>query len=368
MRTFLVLLALIFFAGPAIADDGVRVKDLGRFLGQQERGLTGYGVVVGLSGTGDSPRNAVTRQTLSNVLGRLGLNMSPDEIRSRNAAVVIVTASLPSSANVGDRIDVSVSSVGDARSLVGGTLLMTPLAGPDAQTYAIAEGSLIVGGYQFEADFNRQQRNFPASGVITDGASVQYPVRPQILGESNEVLFVLDTPDFTTAQRIAQAVNNAFGWQSASPDGDSAVRIRTTGQPEDIYRSIATVENSIVTPASQSRVVVNERSGTIVAGGDVRISSVVISQGDIRVSVSVDNQASQPTVFGRNNDRVESLIVSNTQLDVISHGESVAQFPNTTVADLVLGLRRANVDTRGMISILQAMKAAGALHADVVIQ
>jgi flagellar P-ring protein FlgI len=361
---FAILTLVLAVASPAAAQE-VRIKDLGRFLGDRDNALTGYGLVVGLSGTGDSPRSVATRQAFANVLGRLGANIPADQLQSRNVAVVIVTATLPASANVGDRIDLSVSSVGDARSLVGGSLLLTELKAANDETYALAQGPLTVGGYRFDADANSQQRNYPASGVMTGGATVERSVRATLLGTQDELVFILRNPDVTTAERVAAAINGRLG--GASVIDASSIRIDTTGGPE-IYRTIAAIENMAVVPDSRARVVVNERSGTVVAGGGVRISDVVISQGDIRVKVSVDNRASQPMLIGGVTPGARSLIVTNTRLDVSEGRDTVVSFPNTTVADLVEGLVRVNVDTRGVISILQAMKAAGALHADVVVQ
>jgi flagellar P-ring protein precursor FlgI len=332
----------------------------------------GYGIVTGLAGSGDSSRNAMTRQALRNALNRLGANVSADEIQSRNVAAVMVTATLPPSANVGDRIDVTVSSIGDARSLVGGTLLMTPLLGPDQRTYALAQGALVVGGYRFDANFNREQKNYPASGLVPSGASVETAVQSDLLSDKGGLTFILADPDATTAERIAQAINAALGGGVATVRDSSAVTIRAAAGG-DLYQLISRIESLAISPDSLARVVVNERSGTVVAGGGVRISSVVVSQGDIRVSVSVDNEASQPPYyFGYGpaaGGGVRSLIVTNTKLDVSQpRSDAVVSFPNSTVADLVEGLSRAHVDTRGIISVLQAIKAAGALHADIVVQ
>lgn len=360
-------------AGAAAAGESVRVKDLGRFLGWRENALVGYGIVTGLAGSGDSPRNEVTRQALRNVLSRLGANVGADQIQSRNVAAVLVTANLPPSANVGDRIDVTVTSVGDSRSLVGGSLLMTPLMGADGQPYALAQGPLVVGGYRFDSNFNRQQKNYPASATAPGGATVERAVRAELVDGAGELTFVLKDADVTTAERVAAGINTALGAGAARVRDPSAVTIAARGT--DPYRLIAQVEGVSVTPDSLARVVVNERSGTVVAGGGVRISSVVVSQGDIRVSVSVDNQASQPSFYaptvgglGVLNGDVRSLIVTNTKLEVASPKDAVARFPNTTVADLVEGLARMHVDTRGVIAVLQAVRAAGALHADIVVQ
>ncbi|MDR3508522.1 MAG: flagellar basal body P-ring protein FlgI [Caulobacteraceae bacterium] len=363
--------ALALLAGPCLAEP-VRVKDLGRFAGWRDNALVGYGVVTGLAGSGDSPRNEVTRQALKNVLSRLGANITPDQAQSRNVAVVAVTATLPPAANVGDRIDVNVSSIGDARSLVGGTLLMTPLVGPDQRTYALAQGALVVGGYRFDSALSREQKNYPTAATLPGGATVEAEVSSDLLGGGSDLIFILKDPDVTTAERVADAINAAVGGGIAAVRGADAVRISTREAKGDLFRLISRIEPITVNPDALARVVVNERSGTVVAGGGVQISSVVISQGDIKVSVSIDNQAPYYGgygAYGGYGPGGRGLIVTNTKLAVEEpRADAVVRFPNTTVADLVEGLSRAHVDTRGVIAILQAIKAAGALHADVVVQ
>lgn len=361
---------VLLMATPAFAEIGdVRVKDLGRFLGWRDNALVGYGIVTGLAGSGDSPRSAVTKQALSNVLGRLGANISPDQLESRNVAAVIVTATLPPSARLGDKIDVTATSIGDARSLVGGMLLMTPLMGPDQQSYALAQGALVVGGYDFEDNGNLRQKNYPTTGVIMGGASVERPVDADLVGSDGQLTFVLKDPDFTTAQRVADGLNRAFGTAAARVQSAEAVQIDSRAAGGDVNRLIAQVESVTVNPDQSARVVINERAGTVVAGGAVQISSVVIAQDDIKVSVDVDHRASQPIVFGGYAPDARSLIVTNSKLDVAdAQHDVVVKFPNTTVADLVRALARAKVDTRRTIAVLQAIKAAGALHADIVVQ
>ncbi len=364
IRIYLLALALIS-AAPAVAD--VRIKDTGRFLGWRDNPLVGYGIVTGLSGSGDNPRSEVTRQALRNVLGRLGANLTPEQLQSRNVAAVMVTAKLPPSANVGDQIDVAVSSIGDARSLVGGTLMMTTLAGPDQRVYALAQGPVIVGGHRFDADYNGQQKNYPTSGVLPGGGTVEQPVPISVLGDGNLLTFILKDPDFTTASRISDAINRSLGGGTASVRGADAVRIRVP-DGDNVNGLIARIETLWVLPDQRARIVVNERSGTVVAGGDVQISSVVISQGDIKVAVSVDNQAAQqPYILGGRGD-YQGLIVTNTRLEVSEPRDAVVKLPRTSVADLVQALHQAQVNTRGMIAILEAMKSAGALHADIIVQ
>lgn len=374
MRWVVVLLccagAMLALSSEAFAGiDTVRLKDLGRFLGWRDNALVGYGIVTGLAGSGDSPSSAVTKQALSNVLGRLGSNIQPDQLDSRNVAAVIVTGTLPPTAKVGDRIDVTATSIGDARSLVGGMLLMTPLLGADQNRYALAQGALVVGGYNFEDNGNLRQKNYPTTGVCVGGATVEAPVDADLLGASGQLTFILKDPDFTTAQRIADGLNQALAMNIARAKGADTVLIDATASGDDLSRLISKVENVSISPDQIARVVINERSGTVVAGGGVRISSVVIAQGDIKISVDVDHEASQPLVLGGNASDVRSLVVTNSKLKVTegSH-DAVVRVPDTTVADLVRALAKAQVDTRRTIAVLQAVKAAGALHADIIVQ
>lgn len=361
-----VLVALLIFSSSVFAQE-VRLKDLGRFLGWRDNALVGYGIITGLAGSGDSPRSVVTRQTLSNVLSRMGINIAADQLQSRNVAAVMVTAMLPPSANVGDKIDATVTSIGDARSLVGGTLLMTPLMAPDQRGYALAQGALVVGGYNFEDRVNLRQKNYPTSGSLPGGATVETPVGVALVDGDKQLTFILRNPDFTTADHIAQGINAALGTGTARVRGADAVLIDTRAAGSDLNGLIARVENVGIMPGRTARVVINERSGTVVAGGDVQISSVVIAQGDIKVSVSVD-RASQPVIYGGLVSDPRGLIVTNSRLDIDEDRDAVVKLPNTSVADLAQALNRAKVGTRNMIAILEAIKAAGALHADIMVQ
>jgi flagellar P-ring protein precursor FlgI len=345
------------------------IKSLGRFEGWRDNALVGYGIVVGLSGTGDSPRSTVTRQALQNVFSRLGTVVGETDINARNVAVVLVTATLPASANVGDRISVTVSSAGDARSLAGGVLLMTPLAGPDRRNYALAQGSLVVGGYSFEDQGDRQQRNLPTTARIENGATVELPVEARLVRADGSVGFLLNDANFATASRIADAINSRHGMGSASAIGADEVRIMLNGRPEALTRFLGEIGNLQIIPDRMPRIVINERTGTVVAGSDVTISSVVIAQGDLRISVKTENQVSQPGLFVGPASGVSSLAVTNSEL-VVTQGvdEAVVTFPNSTVADLVQSLNMAKVDTRRIIAVLQAMHAAGALNAEIVVQ
>lgn len=360
---------------PALAQD-VPVRTLGRFDGWRENALVGYGLVIGLSGSGDTRQSLVTRQALRNALNRLGTNVATAEISSRNVAVVMVTGTLPASANIGDRIDATIASIGDARSLAGGTLIMTPLLGPDGRTYALAQGQLLVGGHRFDSQSNREQRNYPTSAILQGGATIETPVDSAILKPGGEISFLLSDPSFSTAERIADGISRRLGAGVAWARNADEVRVRFSGQPGALTAFLADIERVTIRPDTTPRVVINERTGTVVAGGDVSISPIVIAQGDIRISVVAENVASQPDFYagfasdpGGGGGGVRSLIVTNTRLDVAQGvGDRALRFPATTIADLVQGLSNARVDTRRMIGILQAIKAAGALHADLVIQ
>lgn len=366
-QNFLVLALMFLGAAPALADS-VDLKGIGRFEGWRDNSVVGYGVVVGLSGSGDSRRNRVTQQTMQNVLTRMGLTVQQEDINGRNVAVVMVTATLPPSANMGERINVTVSSAGDARSLAGGVLLMTHLNGPDGKVYAVAQGPLITGGYNFESEGSFQQRNFPTSGKIERGATVERPVRANIL-KGGELSFLLYDPDFATSEQIAVAINQKFGTNTAWAVSADEVRIRYKGATDRLTRFVSEIQALKVDPQIDPRIVINERTGTVVAGGNVQISPVVVSQGEVRVTVQAHNQASQPGGYvGGYNPNIGSLLIRNTELDVEDFESVVASFDKTSIGDLIQGLKEAGVDTREMIGILQAMKDAGALHARLIVQ
>lgn len=367
----------VFLAGwlllPAAAfaanSSTVRLKDLGRFHGWRDNMLIGYGIVTGLAGSGDTPRNQATRQALSNLLSQFDLNVAQDQIQSRNVAMVMITAVLPPAANVGDKLDVNITSMGDARSLAGGTLVMTPLRGPDRKTYALAQGPISIGGYRHDANGNLKQKNHPTSGIVPDGATVESSVRADLTVKDGAIQFILKEPDAITAARIAQRVNQVLGGGTAQVAGAESVRILAPAQGADLNNYVARIEALDVTPDQRSRVVVNERTGTVVAGGDMRIAPITVSHGDIRVSVATQYSASQPGLVSFTGPEVRSLVIGNSELSVEEAGQTVAEtFPHGTVGDLVQALRKNRVSTRDVIAILQAIKAAGALHADIIIQ
>ena len=347
----------------------LRLKDMGKFSGWRTNVLTGMGLVVGLAGTGDSVRSKATRQSITNLMARFDLAVGAEDIQSRNVAIVTVTASLPPFARAGDTLDVTVSSFGDARSLVGGTLLQTPLQGPDQKVYALEQGALAVGGYKYDMNGNVVQKNHPTLAAVPGGATVESSVLADVRATDGTVTFVLGDADYTTATRIAQALNQRFGQDLAQARDASGIEIRVpSDRGERLADFLAQVENVRFEPDRRARVVINERTGTVVSGGDARISQVVVSHGDLKLSIITEHAVSQPLLVRDTGADVRSVQVSNSRVAVKENGETGAFTSGTTVADLVQQLARMKTNTRDMISILRAVKAAGALHAELVVQ
>lgn len=369
LQAVLLVGALCTGTAPAMAADAIRVKDLGKLQGWRDNALFGTGIVTGLAGTGDSPSNRTTRQSLANVLSQFNLTIAPEHVQSRNVAVVMVSATLPTFAREGDALDVTVSSAGDARSLVGGTLLTTPLKAANGRVYALAQGGLTVGGYRYDANGNVVQKNHPTAGAIPNGATVEVGVRAAMLDERQNVTFVLTEPDFTTASRVASAINSQLGGGIAKARDASGIEIAVPpSQRDELVGLFTRIENVMVEPDRRAKVVINERTGTVVSGGDVRISKVAISHGDIKIAISNQNTASQPYgVWGGGPD-IRTAIVTNTRIDVDEpNGPGFVTGANT-VSDLVQSLSRLKTSTRDVISILRAVKAAGALHGELIVQ
>lgn len=363
------LIPLAASAANAPSEGSVRIKDLGKLQGWRENALMGTGIVTGLAGTGDSTTNRTTRQALSNAMAQFNLGINPDQIQSRNVAVVMVSAVLSPYSREGDTLDVTVSSVGDARSLVGGSLVMTPLKAANGRVYALAQGPLSVGGYRYDANGNVVQKNHPTVGGIPSGAIVEVGVSAQVVSEQARMTFVLNEADYTTANRVAAAINGQFGSHLAQARDASGIELTIPeNRRAEIVSFIATLESIQVEPDWRAKVVVNERTGTVVTGGNVRISKVSISHGDLKLSIRNENYASQPSFIGNAGDGVRTAMVTNTFVDV-SEPESTGFVTGaTTVSDLVQSLTRLKTNTRDIISILRAIKAAGALHADLIIQ
>lgn len=365
-------LSFVAVAGvAAAADTGVRIKDLGRLDGVRDNMIVGYGIVSGLAGTGDSSRSQATLQSIANALRNFGLYLTPAQITSRNVAGVIVTATLPPYARSGDKIDINVASAGDARSLLGGALLMTPLYGPDHKVYALAQGPVLIGGFKYDLNGNVVQRNHPTSGVVPEGATIEKGSPTRIEKQPGEIALLLFDPDYTTASRVAAAINSTFGQTLATAQDAGRVAVRVPPQRESrVVDFVARLENVVVEPDQRARVVVNERTGTVVSGGDVRISTVTVTHSNLRVSIVTDYIVSQPDGFlVQPSSNIRTEVVPQTRVDAREDSLNTVSLPaGTRVADLVSALNTIKVSTRDVITILQSMKRAGALHAELVIQ
>jgi flagellar P-ring protein FlgI len=367
---------LVAAATSALAQElGVRVKELGRVDGVRENMISGYGIVTGLAGTGDTARSQSTLQSVANALREFGLNVTPQQLSSRNVAAVLVTATLPPFARSGDRVDVIVASMGDARSLTGGALLMTPLYGADRRIYALAQGAVLIGGYKFELNQNMVQKNHPTTGIVPEGAMVEAELNATVLAADGTMKLVLFEPDYTTASRIAAAVNEKL---SAPATAIDAGRVQVSVPAENQARLVdflARLESLTVQPDLRARVVINERTGTVVSGGGVRLSKVSVAHGDLKVNITTDFLVSQPQIFGGFDSNVNvgrgvrTAIVPQTRIDANESGMNSVTMPDgATVSDLVAALKQVRSTTRETIAILQSIKRAGALHADLVIQ
>ena len=362
------LSALLWLSFSFVAYSGeVRIKDLVEFDGVRGNDLVGYGLVVGLNGTGDGIRNApFTEDIMSNILERLGVNVTGEQFRPRNVAAVLVTAELPPFARAGSRIDVTVSAIGDAKSLLGGTLIMTPLNAADGLIYAVGQGSIIAGGASVEGEGAAVVQGVPTAGVIPGGARVEREVAFDFTAV-REVRLGLRTPDFTTAGRIENAVNMAFGRSVARmlDAGTVLVSIDATGLPSPAH-ALGVIETLMVEPEQRARIVVDQRSGTIVLGEDVRVSRVAVSQGNLTLRIEEAPIVVQPNPFATG----ETIVVPRTRAGIEEEpGVSMAEVPEgTTLSEVVAGLNALGVSPRDMIDILKTMKAAGALHAEFVVR
>ncbi|HLF22352.1 MAG TPA: flagellar basal body P-ring protein FlgI [Burkholderiales bacterium] len=355
----------------APAGAGIRIKDLGRIDGVRDNMIVGYGIASGLAGTGDSSRSQATLQSIANTLREFGIYLNANQLNSRNVAGVIVTATLPAHARSGDKIDINVSSVGDARSLLGGTLLMTPLYGPDRKVYALAQGPLSIGGYKYDLNGNVVQRNHPTAGVIPEGATIEVTVATHIVKDDGAIALLLFDPDYTTASRIAAAVNERFGRDIARAEDAGRVSVLVPPrEAEELVDFVARVESVVVEPDQRARVVVNERTGTVVSGGDVRISTVTVTHGNLRVSIVTDYLVSQPNgVLVEPSRNIRTEVVPQTRINVQEDNLNTVSLPaGTRVAELVLAMNKIKASTRDIITILQSVKRAGALHAELIIQ
>lgn len=377
MRAKGMVAALLLIVAPlawswGAGSPGVRLKDVSRLKNERANSLVGFGLVTGLAGTGDNPSNRLTRQTVSNILQNMDINVTQDNLRSRNVAAVMVTATLPRYAQSGDLVDVNVTSIGDARSLVGGTLLMTSLTAPNGEIFALAQGALSVGGYKYDLNGNVVQKNHPTAGNIPNGATIEQGVRNIRFNADEKIEYVLFEPDLTTVSRIVGSINQVYGPDCAHvvDPGRYEVRIPAQNQVRP-FEFLARMESLVIVPDQRARVVVNERTGTVVSGGDVRISQTTITHGDLIVAITTEYTVSQPAaVFGDiTSPEVRTMVVPNTKINVTEPDPLTINLPgDSTVAELVAALNKVKASSRDIIIVLQGLKRAGALHAELVIQ
>ena len=360
----IVLILLSILLATLSTAEASRIKELAQLEGVRSNQLVGYGLVVGLNGTGDSASTQFTIQSLVNMMERLGVTVSPDKVKVANVAAVVVTAELPPFARAGSAIDVTVSSVGDAANLAGGTLLMTPLKAADGKIYAVAQGPLVVGSLAFGGKAAMVQKNHPTAGRIPDGALVEREV-PYVFGQGDGLNYRLKDSDFTTVSRMSAAVNKHFGGMIAHSLDAGQMQVQVPDKFQDrVVDFVAELERLDVVPDAQARIVVNEKTGTIVMGDQVRISTVAVSHGNLNLVISEQTNVSQPNPLGGG----QTVASPATQLDVSEEkGNLVVLQQGVSIGDVAAALNAIGATPRDLIAIFQAIKASGALYADLVI-
>lgn len=352
---------------PGADDPLVRIKDITRIRGVRNNQLIGYGIVVGLDGSGDGQNSQLTVQSIGNMLQNFGVDIDQDQLGGNNAAAVMVTAQLPPFVHPGSEIDITLSSIGDADSLQGGTLLMTPLTGPAGdQVYAVAQGAVSVGGFTAGQGGAQVSQNHTTVGRVPNGAIVEEEV-PMEFNQDNRFTLVLENPNFATAQRVADVINQEFGY---TQDGGYYAQAKDAGQVEiqipsffrdRIVNFVSRVEELEVRPDTEAKVVINERTGTVVMGHNVRLSRVSVSHGDLTVTIATTEE-----VVDVGEEEVE--IIEGEEVDVTEEKASLVVLPKGAgISDVVTGLNAVGATPRDVISIIQAIKEAGALHADLEI-
>lgn len=348
----------------------VRLKSIARISGLQENPISGYGLVIGLAGSGDSRRNKDTTQAISNLLQTFGVTLNPNEINSRNTATVIITANLPAFAHQGDKIDINVASLGDAKSLLGGTLLITPLKGADNRVYALAQGPISIGGFKYDLYGNVIQKNHPTTGLIPGGAIVEKTLYNEVSDKTGDIHLILNHPDFTTADHIEAAINKKFGNNTALARTAQDIEIHPSlPAKKHFIRFISQLENIVITPDNLPTVVVNERTGVVVAGADVTIDAVTISHGNLQIAIATEFNVSQPTLNVNMGRQIRTTVTPSANINVKeASANTVSLEQGATVADLITALAKVQTSTRDIIAILESLQRAGALHAELVIQ
>jgi flagellar P-ring protein precursor FlgI len=359
----LTISAVFCFCGQAF---GVRIKDIADIKGVRQNQLVGYGLVVGLNGTGDSDNAVFTIQSMASMLEKMGVTVASEDIEVDNVAAVMVTTDLPAFVRSGSRIDVLVSSIGDAEDLQGGTLIFTPLKAADGQVYAVAQGPISTGGFVVGSDSGSGvQKNFPTVGRVVNGALIEKEI-PNKFNQKQSLTLTLHSPDFTTSSRVARAINIAFYDQIARSHDAGTIEVNVPGKYiGNVVALVTMIESLGVTPDTVSKVIINERTGTVIMGENVRISTVAIAHGNLSIEIKEDSNVSQPLPFSR---RGETVVTPESQVQV-QEGNNPIFLVNSgvSIAAVVKALNALGVSPRDLISIFQALKAAGALQAELEI-
>jgi flagellar P-ring protein precursor FlgI len=365
MKNIVAIIVCLFAICAASSAQAIRIKDLASFEGVRENQLVGYGLVVGLNGTGDSDQARFQTQSVVNLLERMGITTSINDIKIKNVAAVMVTATLPPFAKQGNRLDVLVSSLGDAKSIAGGTLIMAPLKGADNQVYAVAQGSVLTNSFAFGGQGATAQKNHPTAGRVPNGALVEREL-PNTLAGKSVLNLNLNNSDFTTASRIVKVVNDKFkGPVAVSSDPGSVTLTIPPDYANRAVEFVAALERLEVKPDSAAKVVLNERTGTIVMGESVRISTVAITHGNLSLVIKETPQVSQPAPLSKTG---ETKVVPRTDLKVEEENRRLMVLQEgASIGDVVRALNLLGVTPRDLISILQAIKAAGSLQAELSI-
>lgn len=359
------LVAVILIMGATVllptAAQAARLKDIASFSGVRTNELVGYGLVVGLAGTGDGTSSTFTLRSMSNMLEKMGVESDPDDLKPKNVAAVMVTAKLPVSARPGSQIDITVSSLGDADSLLGGILLVTPLKGLDGRVYAVGQGSLTIGGFTAAGEAATAQKNIPTVGRIPNGAVVERGV-PFKFNNQERMTVNLTIRDFGTTMQVVNKINASMGGTFASAKDISTIELELPDQFRgNMVPLMASLENINISPDGKARVIVDEKTGTVVLGQDVRLSKVAVAHGNLQIVISESEDVSQPGPFSDGT----TVVTPRTDLAVNEQNNPLMLMEGATLQELVDGLNAIGAAPRDLISIIRALKAAGSLHAEV---
>jgi len=365
IRTAILAMLLAMIVNITAANAMSRIKDIADFEGVRDNMLVGYGLVVGLNGTGDSLTSAIfTKESLIGMLERLGVNARDDSLKTKNVAAVMVTATLPPFSRQGSKIDISVATIGDAKSLLGGALMVTPLLGADGEVYAVAQGQIAAGGFTAEGKGTSITRGVPTNGRIANGAIIEREM-PFNMGDMQSFKLALRNPDFTTSHRVADAINGFVGTGAAKASDPGTVVVNVPDSyKKDSVAFLTDIEQLRIAPDQLARVVIDEQSGIIVMGENVRINTVAIAQGNLTIKITETPQVSQPNAFSQGGT-TEVVNRTSVEIDEQTDKRLAVLRSGISVQDLVVGLNALGIGPRDMISILQAIKAAGAMQAEI---